>query len=118
MNNTKIGNKRLKVQHKQIRQSENSNNSGQSQQQHHEMVPHPQSFQESNVAPNNGNANWTGKEQNERRPLSTHRADTQSSAAPPSIPDVTEENNVPSGHLVGSKLADLTSIREALPDVQ
>lgn len=121
LNGFVIGNKRLKVQHKQIRQSENNNNPGQQQhQQPHEMAPHPQSFQESNVAPNNGNVNWTGNEQNERRPLATHRTDTQlhSPVVPPSIPDVSEENNVPSDHLVGSKLADLTSIREALPDVQ
>jgi CUG-BP- and ETR3-like factor len=99
LNGFVIGNKRLKVQHKQIRQSDN--NPG----QQHE----PASGHRANVGGTNTNVGWNGDETAERRPLSSTNAESQ----PPSMPDVSEKNE----H-VGSTLTNLDSIRDALPDVQ
>lgn len=105
----KIGNKRLKVQHKQIRQSEN--NPGQLQQ---EIVPEPSTFPaDGSVASGNANVDWTGNETVDQN----HFSATGTDSKPPSIPDVTEENDSSPGN-GGAKLPDLKSIREALPDVQ
>jgi len=94
LNGFVIGNKRLKVQHKQIRPSDN--NPG--QQNDVVAVPQPSS--------------WTSNETADRRVVLTNISD----ARPPSIPDV-EGNHLPSDH-VGSNLVNLDSIRDALPDVQ
>jgi len=94
LNGFVIGNKRLKVQHKQIRPSDN--NPG----QQNETVAGPQP------------SSWAGNETAERRALTTNISDSR----PPSIPDV-EVSQTSSDH-VGSKLTNLDSIRDALPDVQ
>jgi len=99
LNGFVIGNKRLKVQHKQIRPSDN--NPG--QQQHETIIGPPSSFQENHATVGQSNANWNGNE-------------TANDAQPPLLPDVTETNNDSSEH-VGSTLTNLESIRDALPDV-
>jgi hypothetical protein len=103
-----IGNKRLKVQHKQIRQSENP------MQQQADKVPGSQSFQEANVSTNtNNNPDWNGETTMDRmQQHSTAVVDL----SPPPIPDMGNESNG-TPETMGSKLANLNSIREALPDV-
>lgn len=84
----------MKVQHKQIRPSENTP----AQQQQDTS----QSFQE----------NWTGNDSIEQNQYSSPPKDTK----PPPLPDVEEDDSATSGN-VGSSLANLKSVREALPDV-
>lgn len=122
LNGFTIGNKRLKVQHKQIRQSDN--NPGQSEGSAGPNIIRDKSFEKNNTSPNNtSNAHWqqggggvgnSGDPTTETHPKDLENAGTQQQPLPSSsaIPD--RENTT---EHVDSSLNNLEVIKDALPDV-